>query len=188
MARKRERIDDEPKPKSIRKVVKKATRKPAKKVVRKPAKKATRKAIKKVAQKAVPKPPRRKYRYAGRRPRHGLDFDTIEAICEQVAVGVPLSDVVDRQMIKMDDLHRWLQKGGDFIQNDGPAKWQIFGDFVVAFKAASGDFAALINGKLIQSDDWRCYFKIAERRFPHIYGENPQGGSDQVFSPDDQFL
>lgn len=134
-------------------------------------------------------PSTRKYRFAGRKLRTRLDYDTIEEICVSVAeYGTPFSDLANSLAICPTMLTEWRRRGDNYRLAGGPPEHEIFGDFVAALVIAAGEYAVKLNANIQRSKDWFRFLKIAERRMPETYGVNPQGGSDQVFNPDDKFL
>lgn len=113
----------------------------------------------------------------------------IETICVSVAeYGTPFSDLANSLAIAPMTLTEWRRKGDAFQLTGGPAKHEIFGDFVGALTIAAGEYAVGLNANIQRSKDWFRFLKIAERRMPETYGVNPQGGHDQIFNPDDKFL
>lgn len=133
--------------------------------------------------------PERKYRYARRKFHTRLDYDTIEAMCVEVArYGAPLSDLANAYAIDPNQLVEWKRRGEVYLQTQSPEEWELYGDFVAALRIAMGEYAVKTNRKIHKSDDWFRFLKIGERRMPETYGKDPQGGSDQVFNPDDKFL
>jgi hypothetical protein len=134
-------------------------------------------------------PPKRTYKYAGRRPCTRLDFDTIEKIAELTAAGNPMVEIAKKLLLLNDHLREWKRRGDIFVKNAAPENWAIYGDLVLATMAASGDYAIEINKRLhTRKDDWFRFFKIAERRMPHVYGRDPLGGHDEELNADDQYL
>lgn len=134
-------------------------------------------------------PPARNYRFAGRKLRTLLDYDMIETICVSVAeYGTPFSDLANSLAIAPMTLMEWRRKGDNYQLTGGPDKHEVFGDFVAALTIAAGEYAVKLNANIQRSKDWYRFLRIAERRMPETYGINPQGGSDQVYNPDDKFL
>ena len=128
------------------------------------------------------------YKYARRTARTRIDYETIEYICRRVAKGRPLRDIANSMCLSPATLNEWRRRGEIYIDNKNPEEWAIFGDFVLGMRAASGDYACRLSDKIHKSDDWFRSLKIAERRMPETYSSNPQGGSDQIYDPDEQFL
>ena len=134
-------------------------------------------------------PSARNYRFAGRKLRTDLDYDTIETICVSVAdFGTPFADLANSVAIAPMTLTEWRRKGDNYAMAGGPANHEIYGDFVAALTIAAGTYAVSLNRDIQRSKEWFRFLKIAERRMPETYGVNPQGGHDQVYNPDDKFL
>lgn len=136
----------------------------------------------------LPEEPAPEYKYARRSARERIDYDTIEFICVRVARGNPLRDIANAMCISAATLNEWRRRGEIFNLNGNPEDWEIYGDFVMGLRAASGDYAIKISNRIHRHKDWFRYLKIAERRMPETYSSNPQGGSDDIYEPDEQFL
>lgn len=131
---------------------------------------------------------RPKYKYARRSPKCRLDYELIEFICVRIARGIPLTAIANSLCLEPTMLHEWRRRGESFIHNGSPEDWEIFGDFVMGMRAASGDYAGTLAKRIHKSKDWFRFFKIAERRMPETFGVDPRGGSDDIYDPDEEFL
>lgn len=132
--------------------------------------------------------PEPEFKYAQRKRLARIDYETIEFICVRVARGVPLRDIANTLCISPSTLNEWRRRGEIFLETESEEKWEIYGDFVMGMRAASGDYATKISDRIHKHKDWFRYLKIAERRMPETYSANPQGGADEIYDPDESFL
>lgn len=135
-----------------------------------------------------PPPKKTAFKYARRSARTRIDDETIEFICTKIVKGVPLRDIANSMCISPATLNEWRRRGEIFISLNSNPEWEIFGYFVWGMRAAAGDYAEKISNRIHTRKDWWRYLKIAERRMPESYAADPQGGSDELYDPDESFL
>lgn len=135
-----------------------------------------------------PPPNKTAFKYARRSSRTRIDDETIEFICTKIAKGIPLRDIANSMCISPSTLNEWRRRGEIYISTKSNDAWEVYGYFVWGMRAASGDYATKISNRIHTRKDWFRFLKIAERRMPESYAADPQGGSDELYDPDETFL
>lgn len=116
----------------------------------------------------------------------------IDQFAKLVERGLPFDGCCDYLGISNTTFHSWRRKGTRYIDGDcEPPEDEIFGRFVNAIKKAYANYrlARLDSMHGRGNQYWARDMTILERRDRHNFSRNdPQGGGESDFDPDETFL
>lgn len=116
----------------------------------------------------------------------------VKDFCDLIVEGLPGDACCDYLGIMPSTYWIWMAKGKRYL--DGgcePKELMAYGVFVRCFRKATADYRRTINSGLHDpgNDKWFRDLTILERRDRRTWGrEEPAGGGEDQFDPDEKFL
>lgn len=120
-----------------------------------------------------------------------LNVKLAKQVCRYVKMGLPTDACCDLLGIAPTTWYLWRAKGEKYINGDGePAHYRKYGMFVAMLRKAMAEYRLGLNMKLHGDEgDWVQAMTILERRDRRHFSRNePQGGDEQEYQPDDRYL
>lgn len=116
-----------------------------------------------------------------------LNEKLITEFCKLTVLGMPADLVCDYLGISSTDYYTWLRRGQKPTSPDDAGCV----DFIRRYRRATAQYRQDQINKLhkAKGNGWIKHMAILERRDRKTFGRNePAGGSDEEFAPDDKFL
>ena len=87
-------------------------------------------------------------------------------------------------------LWEWHRKGDEYIRGNGdPPHFAIYGHFIQAMRKAIAEYRLKNVDGLQESEDWRRFLEILERRDRRTWNkQDPQGGTVDDYEANERFL
>jgi hypothetical protein len=122
-----------------------------------------------------------------------LDDELISQFTQFTEEGMAADGVCDLLGIASSTFWSWLRKGERYLVGKGqPEEHEIYGRFVRAFRFATAKYRLKVTRRLNAEEvdkHWTRDMAILERRDRKTWGRNdPMGGEDNQFDPDEKFL
>jgi hypothetical protein len=119
----------------------------------------------------------------------------VRDFCTLIAEGLPADSCCNYLGIANSIYWQWMRKGQAYVdaitsRAEPNEKHQIYGWFVRCFKAATAHYLRIKNMELnVGGKDWFRAMEILSRRDRKTWSrDEPAGGDDQQYDPDDKFL
>lgn len=128
-----------------------------------------------------------------RRPerRSILKTALIKKFCTYVETGLPPDAVCDLLCISNTTYYEWLRKGEQYLEDtESYSEFHLYGSFVLEFRMAFARYRVKLQQCAHNPGiDWRRAVAILERRDRHTWAkQEPIGGTDEEYDPDEHFL
>lgn len=123
-----------------------------------------------------------------------LDLKLIRKFCDMIEQGMPVDLCCDYLGINSGNYWHWVRRGEKYILGDrNPESHEIYGIFVSSMKKSMAVYRmSLINNFHNNQNTpgcWQGPFTALERRDRRNFGKNdPMGGTDEQYNPDESFL
>lgn len=120
-----------------------------------------------------------------------LDETLIRRFCRIILKGLPLDGCCDYLGINPSTFYAWLDKGKKYLDGGNkPPENKIYGLFVHHIRKAFGRYRLRMNIRAHKGGRyWVRDVTILERRDRRNYSRNePEGGTEESFDPDERFI
>lgn len=110
--------------------------------------------------------------------------------CRYVRTGMPFDAVCDLLGMSPDTFWTWKRKAEQFeVGNGEPKEYIAYAFFLAEVRKAFAEFRHRCIKKWKTSRDWVKYCTMLERRDRRNFSKNdPMGGTDEDYDPDERFL
>lgn len=112
--------------------------------------------------------------------------------CELIEEGLPADSACNYLGIMPSTYWTWMRKGQRFLDgNEEPAEHRIYGAFVKMFRRATANYLRHVSKRmhLKTSPSWFRDMEILSRRDRKTWSrDEPAGGSDEQYDPDEKFM
>jgi hypothetical protein len=109
-----------------------------------------------------------------------LTKEVQERIVSQIRIGGFLRYAVEAGGIGYTTFQNWLQRGEKYEAGDGPERDRPYFDFATAVRQAQAQDALRMQSIITRAavgGDWKAASWSLEKKYPHAYGQQPQGGA-----------
>lgn len=121
-----------------------------------------------------------------------LTEELIKKFCRYIRRGMPVDGVCDYLCISYQAFHNWRDKGEKYLLGDSqPREHALYGLFAMKLRRAMAKYRYKRIKKLHSGGPgiWVREMTILERRDRRNFSrDDPQGGNDQDWTPDERYL